>query len=132
MDRVVWTENFSVGIPLIDGQHQQLIEMINSLADTHDAENIFNAILEMHDYAGEHFSKEEEMMKRCNYKGLDVHMLAHKSFCQKTTELAKLDFSKGEHSLDVFVYLCDWLINHILTMDMDYRESCRSNLNSER
>jgi len=126
MDRIIWTKDFSVGIPEIDEQHQQLIDMINSLADTHDAENIFNTILEMYNYANEHFRVEEEMMKRCNYKGLGGHILAHKSFGKKTTELAQLNYNQGEHSLDAFVYLCDWLVNHILTMDMDYRDACKN------
>jgi len=125
MDQIVWTEKFSVGIPEIDEQHQQLIGMINSLAVHHDLANIFDAIMDMYSYASEHFSYEEQMMQRCGYKALGGHRLAHKSFIEKTTELAGQDYSKGDHNLDLFVYLCDWLIDHILTMDMAYRKCCR-------
>lgn len=124
VDRIVWKKEFSVGIPEIDDQHKQLVGMINDLAETHDAEHIFDAVMRMYKYADEHFYAEEEMMRRNNYPLIDKHIAAHNAFKRKTSDLAALDYTHPENELTAFVFLCDWLINHILTMDMQYKEYC--------
>lgn len=121
MDSIKWRDEFNIGIPKIDEQHQRLVKIINDLAANINPENIFDTVMQMSKYADEHFEMEEDMILGCCPDQLKEHREQHLIFRQKTSELAGLDYTKGEHSLDAFNYLCQWLANHILTVDMKYK-----------
>ncbi|MDD4907273.1 MAG: hemerythrin family protein, partial [Methylobacter tundripaludum] len=60
-----WNKNFEVGVPLIDEQHQKLVELLNVLAghlayqsDIPTLNNVFNDLAE---YAIYHFQAEERI-----------------------------------------------------------------------
>lgn len=121
MNKLEWRDEFNIGVPAIDKQHKKLVGMINALADNLEPTNIFDTVMEMSQYADEHFDYEEQMMFRCGCDQLHEHKQQHLLFRQKTSELAGQDYTNGQHDLDAFNYLCEWLINHILTMDVNYK-----------
>ena len=131
MGNISWRKEYNTGIPEIDEQHQQLVEMINSLANNSEPVNIFDNVMHMSKYADDHFELEENIMLRCGCDALKEHREKHLQFRQKVSELAGLDYTTGEHKLDAFTFLCNWLINHILTMDMQYKDCFVSNFHPE-
>ncbi|MFN3533222.1 MAG: hemerythrin domain-containing protein, partial [Candidatus Brocadia sp.] len=66
MEKIVWSENFSVGVRVLDDQHKQIVTLINILIEMSDAkidsEIISDTLTKMTQYAINHFSKEEEYM----------------------------------------------------------------------
>lgn len=121
MKKMVWTDAFSVGVPLMDEQHKRLIEMINALADASEAVCVFDIIMRMYSYADEHFLAEEALMRRHDYGGRDEHIAAHRNFRSKATDLADRDYTQGVARREVFSYLREWLSEHILKVDMAYK-----------
>ena len=131
MESIKWRDEYNIDIPEIDEQHQRLVGMINSLATNSEPGNIFDTVMHMSKYADDHFELEENIMLRCGCDALNEHREQHLQFRQRVSELAGLDYTTGEHSLDAFTYLCNWLINHILKMDMQYKDCFKSNFQPE-
>jgi hemerythrin len=120
-----WREDYSVHIPQIDVQHQQLVAIINEL---HAAmlQGTANAALgrildELVRYAQSHFAYEEAMLQQRGYSSLTVHRAEHQKLTQQVADL-KERFRAGKLTLSVQVmqFLKEWLANHILTRDMQY------------
>jgi hemerythrin len=126
VEPIQWTEEFSVGISMMDRQHRKLIGMLNRLikepkTQTH-SETISDLLTGMIAYAREHFRDEEALMSEYGYPFKDQQTEQHKAFVKKTVDLC----SAVEVGVDIvpqvmLVYLKDWLIYHILQQDMRYK-----------
>lgn len=120
-----WNENFETGIPVIDEQHKQLVNILNRLA-AHLA-NLSNEIIlneifdELADYADYHFKSEEDIWAP-HFKEDEwyiSHEQTHNSFI---SDVIALKENKDKKSLDDVIYdivsfLSQWLAYHILDTD---------------
>jgi two-component system, cell cycle response regulator len=132
MYKVDWNDGMSVGVDAIDNDHKRLLNTINRLylaidnsATEVELELIFS---ELENYVVEHFVREEALLRKCHYEGLDEHIVEHKKFAAKVPEL-KAKLLQADNYLvaqEVSMYLTDWLLNHIITEDHDAIESFRS------
>ena len=119
----VWGPRFLTGIPVIDGQHQRLVELINRLGGilVGDSKADLPVVAaEVRDYACYHFHTEEGVWARA---GLDQgeqarHQAAHLDY------VAQLDFllddysgTADERASLLNAYLSSWLILHIIGED---------------
>ena len=126
VQRIEWTPEFSVGVHLLDQQHQRLCGMINTLVeaqDTSPGEDLVGRILGfMVEYAGEHFHDEEQLMSQRGFPHLDEHIRQHRSFVMKTTELLTAA-KQGDEAVPekLLEFLRQWLMSHILGEDMKYK-----------
>ncbi len=126
MEPITWTENFSVGVRQFDEQHKQLVRMLNRLIAEPEAgtrsETVSELLDAMTEYAQQHFEAEEELMQQYNYPQLEEHAAQHNAFRRKTAELC-MDamYQVGTVPESILQYLRDWLVEHILQSDMDYK-----------
>jgi len=126
MEKIVWTDEYSVGDKVLDNQHKQIIDAINKLIeqqDSADSQSISAEIIgEIKTYASEHFDLEEQMMKEHGFPDYEHHRTQHRAFKIKTAQLraAKKNSISGVSDM-LLKYLCDWLKRHILHEDMKYR-----------
>jgi hemerythrin-like metal-binding protein len=131
MAKLFWSERLSVGVPELDEDHKTLIDIINALRDDAEAGEAsakrvskqLNALIR---YAETHFAREERVMSVCGYKALPEHHEEHEDFVAKITEVARRfrDDPEGSKELvgdELLEYLENWLIKHILVVDMDYK-----------
>jgi hemerythrin len=126
---VGWDDRYSVGIPLIDGQHKQLIEMTNELYNaclegTEAATSNFRSAIHcMVDYVKYHFSAEEKLLETSKYPDIAAHRREHESFVLKVLQDVR-NFEDGKKFVpNVFVrYLKDWILAHIGVEDKKYAE----------
>jgi hemerythrin-like metal-binding protein/PAS domain S-box-containing protein len=127
LDRVVWSEAYSVGVAEMDNQHKKLVEMINRLADSRAVRGdelavAFHALLsDMFDYTQSHFKAEEDYLRSIGYPQLAAQQREHEAFVEK---MAAFSVAAAEGSSDragMHRYLKDWLLSHIVTADMQYR-----------
>jgi hemerythrin len=125
MPLFTWDDKLSVGITKMDEHHRKLVSMIN---DLHDAmkegrgKDLMAPMLKgLLDYANFHFSSEEAMMQKMGFADLESHKAEHEKFIQKVNAFNN-DLNKGKLalSMDVMVFLKDWLLNHILKSDKQY------------
>jgi hemerythrin len=126
---VEWTEELSVGVPALDRDHQHLIELLNQLHDVvrrNDAREVIAAVLiELIRYTGHHFAAEEDLMARAGFPGLETHRHTHDMLRQRVRDY-EAEFREDPRSViaaELFDFLCDWLIHHIKTEDMEYRSA---------
>ncbi len=127
--RVTWTAACSVGVEELDQQHMKLFGMINKLADCIDAkragsepaEAFIQVLSDMFDYTQAHFSAEEAHMRRIAYPDLERHIAQHQAFVEKVSELSLKATDRDLDMAGTLRFLQDWLSQHILLSDMQYR-----------
>jgi len=124
MGNIEWNDNFSVGIPQLDDEHRQLIQMANTLYDAIKlgqgktaAATILN---ELKAYALTHFSHEEQLMEQAQYPGYAAHKQLHAAFSKKVEEYLDLFVKNLLPANQLLVILRDWLIHHICNVDREY------------
>lgn len=128
-DVFVWDRQFETGIPEIDLQHRNLVQLINLLgqilaAET-DAEafvkSLFGVFDELTEYVDYHFKCEEELMGRvCHIEAHEeVHKHAHAEFVSKISEARiAANENPAEVTASTLTYLSKWLMTHIVGTDM--------------
>jgi hemerythrin len=124
---VKWEDKYSVGIPLIDKQHKELIQLTNELyqgclaGDDAARDFFFNAIRGAMNYVKVHFSTEEQILENINYPKLAEHKKQHEDFVLKMVEDVK-SFQGGRKFVpNNFVrFLRDWILSHIAIADTEY------------
>lgn len=121
-----FTDDYLTGIELIDGEHQQLFEIVEkayklvksgSAGDNYD--EVIGILNELKDYTKEHFQDEEEYMESIRYEGLEAQKNAHAAFIYKleSVDLLELDENPQKYMESLIEFLLGWLINHILNTD---------------
>ena len=121
-DTITWSPDLSIGHDLIDDQHQKLFSLANKLAAATQIPSPLEAaseiFCELADYAFEHFSLEEELMRISHYGDSPEHIVAHWSFLQQLSVFIT-DFEKGRASAirDCLGYLQIWFKEHISIED---------------
>lgn len=130
MEKIIWDESFSVGIQEIDEQHKELIRMINKLIGREDisvgSETISDILNEMTQYAGYHFQTEEQYMLEYDYPDYSSHKNQHTVFKKKAVAFC-MDTVAYKETIpkEILTYLKNWLIHHILKIDMMYKSFFR-------
>jgi hemerythrin len=125
MPVVVWNDSYLLGIERFDQHHKHLVGLLNATYDAFNAGTtigkIESVLQELIDYSAYHFTSEERSMSECSYPGLARHKEEHERFIRRITEM-DFDFRKvsKDVSLDIILFLKEWLINHILKSDAEY------------
>ncbi|MBL4693215.1 MAG: bacteriohemerythrin [Magnetovibrio sp.] len=129
-DLIAWNDDISVGNTTIDGEHKNLISIINELyrgiiseddISTHD-----HICLELKKYTDFHFGHEEELMADHGYKDLEAHALQHKGFIKRqNTLLDNYRTGKPESSEKLLNFLGSWWTSHIKLSDVKLADSIR-------
>ena len=123
MQRIDWSEEFELGIEVIDAQHRRIVDYINQLADLQDDGDrgrISEILDNLVDYTFSHFAFEESLMEEAGYEFLYVHQHTHEAFTRRIQELHDR-FKQGEPvSLDLAGMLQTWLFDHIVSDDRSY------------
>lgn len=123
MPFMAWNDRLIVGVGAIDGDHRELLSIMNMLYDGVNAgweRDVMESILkDLVNYTGYHFSREEELMKRYECPGALAHTMVHEQmtiWCRETQE----KFHRGilpAPALQTVNYLKDWLFDHIMKED---------------
>ena len=125
MNKIVWSNEFSVGIETIDLQHQKLFRIFNELLeiDTRDQDSLLRLIDSLVEYAVTHFKYEESLFDRYSFERKDEHKMKHQDFL-KELFLVKKNCLNGQ-SIDwseLFDFLVEWIFSHIKEEDKLYAD----------
>lgn len=126
MEKIIWNDNFSVGVEDLDEQHKKIIKIVNKLIEMEDAkvdsEVISDTLTEMTKYAAEHFTYEENLMDEYHYPDYSLHKDQHKQFRKQTAKFCMDTMNyKSTIPIEILTFLKDWWIDHILNSDMKYK-----------
>jgi hemerythrin len=129
---IVWDETMSTGNDRTDAQHQTIIDKFNELADVFAGTNtaeIRRAAGELLDflqfYAAWHFEQEEALMDQVHCPITDINKQAHAEFLARFGEFYthwQVSIMDLETARQTYASLADWIINHIMTIDVQMRE----------
>jgi hemerythrin-like metal-binding protein len=123
---LVWEEQYSVGLKLVDDQHRRLFDIINDLSALNDRKAADPARLKemlhrLRDYAFYHFATEEDLMERYRYADVQRHARIHDAFRKQleTFERQLLQPNADHAALLTTVtrFVKEWLQHHVLTED---------------
>ena len=148
MSRILWQESWTLGIDMMDAEHQSLVDGINQLAVrfTRDpaqaaeplrvaggdtlgdpaAEHVaLMAALELlAEQAREHFKHEEALMRAIDYPELASHRSEHALLLAEYIEMVRdLDRQSLIHlESETVQSLHHWLVGHMVGADKDYAD----------
>ena len=92
LKKIIWNNDYCIGIPEIDSQHCKIIDQINYLIDNLNCEDkaYLNGklLMNLDKYSNEHFVTEEEFLRKINYPNLEDHLKLHKAFKMNTVKSA--------------------------------------------
>jgi hemerythrin len=136
-----WTEDLAVGISTIDSQHKELFKRINNLViaikQHRCKDEIDGTIRFLDDYARVHFGAEEKYMRDANYGGLEeqrenhLHYLAALAGLKEQASLPRVQGSTYDLSATTNQVVVDWIVDHIMKMDMKFGEFLRGRKGGE-
>ena len=120
-----WNKRLLLDIPIIDKQHERLIELTNDLLQTIDLtqENSNSAFLieDAHktlSYLYHHFATEEKMMLLFECDKYTSHKIEHESCLKEISSQLPAQGSNEDFSPEAFVnYFQSWLLSHITVHD---------------
>lgn len=115
---LAWSDSLAVGNTFIDQDHQKLIEMVNRLhllmQEGKGKEVLGKVLHNLITYTQEHFRREEELMHKLGFSGMEDHKIEHQKLLRQVLDLQiKYDSGSGTLSIQVLHFLRDWLVNHI-------------------
>lgn len=126
-----WSDEYSVGVKLIDNDHRELFETVNELHAEIESTPSPQKMREITDrltrYAQEHFEREEHLMAEYHYPHLTQHRQRHHDFIRMVYAIRKIELECPDR-LDpqrLLDFLEGWLRRHILKEDKDYVPALR-------
>lgn len=122
---LVWKDDYSVGVEILDRQHKQIFDTINtyynSMLDLCPREMVLKTLKSLQEYTHIHFQEEERLMKLYRYPGFSEQQAAHAHLMRETEDLiGQYYLSTVDLSHDLLRFLKQWWRNHIVAMDRKY------------
>jgi len=123
---IIWKEEYTIGVDLVDKQHKYLFEIGNNaykLLIDQDSSNKFDTIeliiQDLLSYAKYHFQTEEEYMIKINYKEYLSQKEEHTRFIQQIDIISseKMERNPQIYIEEILAFIFNWLIDHILLKD---------------
>lgn len=131
MSRVTWTDEFKLGLPAIDADHRELLDLCNEFLEAAQAGRAITDLAIILDRlilrTRAHFLAEERLLDRHGYPGLVIHKAEHERLlAQAETLKARYGAtSQGDDlrhlTMETADFLQTWLLDHIRTNDRPYR-----------
>ena len=125
MHRIAWDDKYLIGIKEFDDDHKLLVELMGEIYDAflscnpggRKPQEVLDTLTA---YTVGHFGSEEKWMRDCDYPRREQHVLEHKAFMLRLSELRQ-NFREGAShlTLDVISFLRVWLLTHISSTDYD-------------
>ncbi|NNF77436.1 MAG: hemerythrin family protein [Rhizobiales bacterium] len=123
MSLIEWKKDFETGVEDVDHEHQELVDLINALHATLEADADEDTVA---DFLGEvfarisaHFALEETMMRKHAYDEYAAHKADHEALLDDIRDImdahAAGEYTDYANALSEAVR--DWFVNHFKTKD---------------
>ena len=117
-----WRDEFALGIPEVDHEHRELIELINEiyagLSDPAEETTLADFLGELFADISSHFALEERTMRERGYDAYLEHKAEHERLLDEIRDLMDIVESGEAPELDAFAgSLEEWFSGHFRTHD---------------
>jgi len=122
MSLIEWKDHFSVGVPAVDHEHREMIELINQL---HDNLSSPDSDMSTAEFLGEvyakiasHFALEERIMRTSGYDEYEDHKADHERLLDEIRDIMD-DYEESEDFDERLLAerLRNWFTEHFSTRD---------------
>lgn len=123
MSEFLWKEEYSVGIPSIDKQHQGFVALmdIDINATPESLQTPF--VDKLANYAKEHFTYEEDLFQKYAYPDEATHKQEHEQFILRVAAFrTRINQGNKIPLFDFYQFYTDWLVKHIAGEDKKYSD----------
>jgi len=121
MSLIEWKPEFSLGVPSVDHEHREMIELVNRLYETVYRANPAHAAA---DFLGEiyariaaHFALEERLMHEQGYDEFPAHKADHERLLDELRDIMDHEEDHGFEPDELSRRMSDWFTNHFRTHD---------------
>lgn len=128
MALILWNSKYSVGIDALDADHIMIFSLINHLDEAKrfgSDESAIGCILDaLIKFARGHFRREEKLLAEYGYPELERHKEAHRLLEEQLKDLHE-EYQRtpnSETSQEIMELVAFWLDEHILNVDMRYKD----------
>jgi len=122
---LTWHERYSVGNADLDLQHRELFDFVNHFAEvdrTGKSSESGRILDDLIARTVEHFKSEETVMLQIGFPQVLEHKKTHEELIKQVKELrAKMKVGGHLTLISIVRFLADWLMNHIMREDMEYK-----------
>lgn len=119
MSAFIWLDDYEIGHPMVDKQHQYLFDLANNIVEAKSKSEVIKYIMLLYKYTREHFRDEELLMKDIQYPDYQIHIQIHNVLLNKVNDLSKKIAQDKLAEDEIKVFMEDWLLDHILKKDGD-------------
>ncbi|NNJ92142.1 MAG: hemerythrin family protein [Gammaproteobacteria bacterium] len=118
MEKIVWTDDFSVGSIEFDNQHKKLLKIINKLFDDNVystySEHISRVFTELIDYIDRHLKHEEMFLHLNGYPDVENHINRHHEMIEEFAEqMKKVVGYKDNLPEELQNFFSQWFEEHV-------------------
>ena len=122
MTLLEWRDEFRIGIPEVDHEHQELIALINSLharlVEPERRAGVAEFLGELHAQIAAHFALEEKIMRSRRYAEFAAHKQDHERLLDEIREIMDGYELHGRYdAASLGVALDGWFSEHFRTWD---------------
>lgn len=126
-----WTPAYELGVPTIDKQHAQLVEMLRELQRAMSegrAQDVLDSILDrLVSYTRVHFATEERLMIDSHYPLYHQHKQEHEELTESVGRfLQEYRRKRAVLSIQLLPFLREWLLHHIMESDRKLGQHLRA------
>lgn len=123
MPLIAWRPEFETGIPDVDHEHRELVNLINELhdrlSDNPSREEVEAFVGEVFAKIAAHFALEEAFMRRYGYDEYEEHKAEHEKLLDEIADIidavARGDYDNYREELSRRIH--DWFVEHFRTKD---------------
>ena len=128
MTLITWRKEFETGIAEVDHEHQELVALINRLADDisagADRERIQAFLGEVFARIAAHFALEESVMRKHLYDEYEAHKAEHESLLDEIRDI--MDEAEDGYSETLSTAVANWFVGHFKTKDARMHKNLRA------
>lgn len=126
MDKIVWSNEYNIGIAEIDHQHKNFINIINRIIECKyekDIERLKIILSELTRIINYHTRYEERLLEKEGYPDLDHHKREHAEETQAFSKMIDRVVNNKANAREKLISLLkSWFEHHLLVDDMAYQQ----------
>ncbi len=119
MTLIEWRKEFETGIPDVDHEHRELVNLINGLhehiASGADPVRVTEFLGEVFARIAAHFALEESIMRKHTYDEYEAHKAEHERLLDEIRDI--MDGATTEYANSLSTVVRDWFVNHFKSKD---------------
>ncbi len=122
--KLIWQDNWLLGIDDLDAEHQEMVRSINRLVDEDDSISVLQRAEDLMNLLRRHFSREEAFLRNIEYPDYHAHKNEHHMELIEMMELLRKTEFGTSIALDseLFLNLKYWFLNHAVLEDKRFAE----------